>query len=111
MILPVTHNLDSIIIGTTWDPESMVIIVDGTIKDLTQCVVNLVIHKNDTTIATLSSGAGLIVDQLNGTIAPSLTVTQTNTYAVGEYNYYLNITEPDGTTIYRYTEGNIEVRV
>ena len=111
MIIPTTHNLDDIIKGTTYDPEAMVIIVDGVIKDdLAECVVSLVIHKGDVVYATLTSGSGLIVDAANGTISPYLTVTQTSLYTVDQYDYYLNIIEPDGTTIYRYSEGIVEVR-
>lgn len=110
MIIPTTHNLDDIIKGTTYDPEAMVIIVDGLIKNLTGCVVSLVIHKADVITATLTDGAGLVVDPTNGTIAPYLTVAQTSAYTADQYDYYLNIVEPDGTTIYRYTEGIVEVR-
>jgi len=110
MILPVTHNLDPIIVGTTYGPCAMAILVDGVVKDLTGCTPKIVIHNGDTVIATLTAGNGLIIDAFNGIISFSLTFTQTSEYVKGCHNYYLNIIETDETTIYRYSEGNVEVR-
>lgn len=107
MIIPVTHNLDPIIIGTTYDPEALTIYIDDEIKVLTDCIVELVIDG----VVTLTDGSGLVIDAVNGMIAPLLTATQTLTnYTVGHLSYCLNITEPDGITKYRYAEGIIEVR-
>ena len=110
MILPATNNLHPIIIGTTYGPVNLAIIVDGVVKDLTGCVVELVIHKEDDVMVTLTTSNGLVVDARNGIVSILLSFSQVSAYLEDHYNYYLNITETDGTTIYRYSEGNVEVR-
>ena len=108
MFAPKQIDLDPIIIGTTYDPDALIITEDGDLKDLSDCTVVLTIHDDMTTVLELTTVTGLTV--ASGIVAILISATDTAALTAGYYSWYLTLTESDDTTVYRYSEGKINVR-
>lgn len=58
--------------------------------------------------ATTSNG-GIVITPATGTITVTALASTTATWTVGNYIYGLNLTAPDGTTVYQILEGAFTV--
>ena len=92
---------------------SFTVYVNGSVKDLTDCAATLAITESATdsdAVITLTGGSGLTLGGNLGTIAATISATNTAALTIGKAHYRLSITESDTATKYRYAEGDIMVQ-
>ena len=106
MFEPIQIILDPIIIGATYDPDTLIITEDGDLADLSAMTITMTIHDGDNVVKELGEGTGLTV--VGGAIAIALTAAETAVLTPGEYSWYLTLTV--GAAVYRYSEGKVRVR-
>jgi hypothetical protein len=108
MIIPGNYDIPPLIKGTDYE-FAFAIKSDGVPKDLTGCTITIVLSNVDGIIDTLTTSHCLIVSEDEGTILIDISNSTMANYPLGEFQYYMNITESNGDKN-RYIEGRSIVR-
>jgi len=107
MIEPGTYNKFVIYAGANWD-KTLQVTIDGTPVNWTGYSARMQIkqYESSTAVVTLTSGSGITLGGSTGTIALSMTATQTNILP-GRYMFDLELTT--GTNVTRILQGKLTV--
>jgi hypothetical protein len=106
MISPGTYNF-TVYAGANWD-RTFQVTTNGTPANWTNYTARMVVkqYENSAAVLTLATGAGITLGGTAGTIAVSMSATQTN-ITPGRYIYDLELV--NGSNVTRILQGKITI--
>lgn len=109
MIEPGTYNF-TIYQGATWD-RTFTVATDGTPVSWVGYNATLTVKRYDNSAAvlTLTNGSGITLGGTAGTIAVTMSPTQTDSIPAGRYVYDLELSLGGGAYVTRILQGRITV--